>query len=108
VAREHIFEIPIIQSGNPNQGDEPLGLGNRITKVFIRCASTSTGNVWVGWNGRATSANTLQPTESVGYEAQDGNYLDGNNLYIGFDPTLSGGQALVTIHTVVERSEADC
>lgn len=103
MARERITEQLIIQENN--KPDTSVGLGTKITKVYIRCNSDSSNDTYVGWNNNASNANTLQPTESVAYEAQHGNFLDGNDLYISFNGDASGGRALVTVHNQIDE---DC
>lgn len=82
--------------------EDGISLGTKILSVTIRCTSDSANNVWVGWNRPANNSNILQPSESVNY-SDDRVLLDNNTLYIQFDPTGTGGKALVSIITDTEE-----
>ena len=97
--RGSINEISITQA-NHTPGN-PIGIGQNVLKVTIKCSSLSANNVFIGINGPANNANVLQPGESVTYHDErvelTDNEGDGLRLYIGFDSTGSGGAALVSV-----------
>lgn len=96
--RARINEVLITQE-NHSPGNA-IALDKNVVEVTIRCSTDSLTNVLVGWNGNASKANLLQPSESTSY-GRDGFYLDENVLYIDFDTDVAaaGGRALITIIT---------
>lgn len=90
-----VTEVLVVQ-GNQSPQDA-ISIGTKCVSVTITCAPTSNNDVWVGWNENATSKNLLQQGDSKPYGGIEGYYLDDNKLYVSFDPTGSGGIALVSI-----------
>lgn len=94
----------LITQGNHSPQDA-IGLGKKVLKVTIRALPTSLNNVYVGWNAPASPINILEPGDSATYDDLR-IYLDKESLYIDFDPSGFGGQALVTV--IFDRDEANC
>ena len=91
-----VNEIALDQSNHTNS--DAVSLGVNVLSVTVRCSSDSNNNVWVGWNKPANNTNILQPSESQDiYDYRV--CLDGNKLYVGFDPSGTGGRALITFIT---------
>src|SRR6187551_454952 len=89
-----INELPVIQA-NHSPGDS-ISLGRNVLKVTVRNQPNSGSNAYVAWNVSDSKINELQPGESVTYVMED-KILDGNELYVLFDDSTSGGRALVSI-----------
>lgn len=84
-----------ISQANHNSGDA-ISLGNNVLQYTIKCAIDSQADLWVGINEPANNGFILTAGESVTITDQRV-YLDGDKLYLKFDPASSGGKAQVII-----------
>lgn len=102
------FEVGLSQANH--DASDAISLGAEVLKVTVRAASDSGTNVWIGVNQQASDINLLQPGESVTYVHEGYKITDKNGrglrLYIGFDPSNTGGKALVSI--TYDTKKEDC
>lgn len=97
--RAKIHEF-LVDQGNHNP-QANVEIGTKVLKVTVKAHPLSGSNVYVGINQKASDINLLTAGDSVTYH-DDRVYLDDTKLYIGFDPTGTGGIALVSIISETE------
>jgi hypothetical protein len=89
-----------VNQGNHSAGDA-IPLGKNVLSYTVKNPSASGANLWIGINEDASSVNLLQPGESMTIVIADTQLWD--QVYLDFDPTQTGGQALV----IVSRNMGD-
>jgi hypothetical protein len=98
--RGRISEDLISQENN--QAQNGIVIPNDCLSLSVTCTSDSGNNAFIGFNEPATNKNLLQPGESIPY-GDIRVTLQGNKLYVGFDPTGTGGK--VRISYLIDQGE---
>lgn len=87
--------------GNQDPTDA-LPMPLKCVRYTIKNEPDSAANMWVGLNVPASAAMILEPGES--YTSPDlRGYFQYDKIYIGWDPTMSGGKGLVIQSLEIEQ-----
>lgn len=98
--RGRISEVLVDQ--NNNQSQNGIIIPNDCLSLSVTCTSDSGNNAFIGFNEPATDKNLLQPGESIPY-GDIRVTLDGNKLYVGFQPGGTNGK--VRISYLIDQGE---
>lgn len=94
--RKARLSVLVVDQSNHTPSDA-ISLGSGVIGFSVTNPPNSNNNVFVGLNGPATMGNLVIVGDSKPYGNYPGYLLDDNKLYIGFDPSGSGGVAVVVI-----------